>query len=1217
MIDKTRRFPAHEKKINAEIHFRKHLHLTASLYLKHPQLHMQSASNMRVDHSSEPSTSTRACLMKELSTLQKSPSLRDPSMSPSCKFLSIGSLLRKVDRETKEEAFTCQQARVAGDVDSETLKRIARIVNQLNGNIGTVEEGPLKPKVDNEISFNTGGQEMICTRTKRRKGTTSSREDGVEGGSFESERDVLPFSDTTSQSKQRSRGDIGAAQRKRRIKRKRMTYLKLSSMRINKGVLNTGLIAGSQSLQSLKSSPTAHRVVASSSTNEYENFDDSGQNGCTSPWNCSRIHSKDKVVARAPVFQKSGQIELGLAEKNLSSPVVIPEGLKPIKTLDISEIPCSNDSKNLLLLEPATLSDNSSTGEHRVLKEGGVCSEKPPNRGIQSSKKRVLLPCKNMQSSSSLKYAPKFFQDIVGQHLVIQALSNALSRGRIAPMYIFYGPRGTGKTSCAKLFALALNCLSLRIDRPCGSCRLCLAQISGKVSTVKEVNAGSICGVKGIRLLMKDIAWSSSSLYTVCLMDECQSLSSKAWNAFLEGVEAASRKAVFILTTVTLEQLPHAVVSRCQKFLFYKIKEKDIIDRLQMIASQESLGVDIEALKLIASACNGSLRDAEMMLDHISLLGEKVSVPIVQELVGLISELSLVELLDFALSANIVNTVQSLRVLFESGVEPLDLMSQLASLITRILAGGYQPPKKTHTSKFFRRKDLTKEDMQRLRQALRTLSEAEKQVRGSSDRMTWLTAALLQFAPDGSYVATSCSADTSPVHSPIGRNISNTNETPKISKKQDKIKQQHARYTEPGPISPTKGIIMNVSEPSKRSDLNLSHQPLQSSQSSKRNQWSRTFKEDMPYSKAATFTTQLDNNGDEHIRKHLSIDAADLEEVWQRVLDAVHSNSLKCFLQNQGKLVSLSFCGDFGLALLEFHQLEHTSRAQRSRASITHAFQSTLGYRVEVKVHLASCVVEACVEEQLTRQANSGDQVANLGMLQQADLMSGSGKTYSNQIVIEASSRHGQDDVKATGMHQTCKPHKVYGTVPTHIIKSQKNGANERVQIVSVETRRAGGVSTICKNMLCDDKHRHARSKESTHYDFMDSSYKVDKNSRNGCIQSDNGVSLGYVVQQAEGSVEGYSQDLQFDHLNAALSQKLVGLKDLDPVYIAAQEEGRSTMADKLEEENLRVELASGGLLCWKTTHNGRKTVECFQPCSRRSRFLLGLFPCAKYQPSL
>ncbi|XP_021910814.1 protein STICHEL-like, partial [Carica papaya] len=292
--------------------------------------------------------------------------------------------------------------------------------------------------------------------------------------------------------------------------------------------------------------------------------------------------------------------------------------------------------------------------------------------------------------SLSQKYKPMFFEELIGQNIVVQSLMNAVSRGRIAPVYLFQGPRGTGKTSSARIFSAALNCLATEETRPCGYCTECTDFISGKNNYFWEVDGTNKKGIDRVRHLLRNLSVAlppGSSRYKVFVFDECHLLPSKTWLAFLKFLEDPLQRVVFIFITTDIENVPRTIQSRCQKYLFNKIKEGDIAARLRKISSDENLDVESEALDLIALNADGSLRDAETMLDQLSLLGKKITTSLVNELVGVVSDEKLLELLELALSSDTAETVKRARELMDSGIEPIVLMSQLASLIMDIIAG--------------------------------------------------------------------------------------------------------------------------------------------------------------------------------------------------------------------------------------------------------------------------------------------------------------------------------------------------------------------------------------------------------------------------------------------------------------------------------------------------------------------------------------------------
>ena len=237
--------------------------------------------------------------------------------------------------------------------------------------------------------------------------------------------------------------------------------------------------------------------------------------------------------------------------------------------------------------------------------------------------------------SLSQKYRPNTFKDLIGQNMAAESLRNAILRGTIAPLYLFHGPRGTGKTTSAKIFTCAMNCLSIEELRPCGVCNQCTTFRKGQNYDVKEVDASAINDAGSMRFLLKHITLPpSSSRYKVFIVDGCHALASDAWNALLKSMEEPPSYVVFILITEDLEPLPRSAVSQCQKLMFPRIKDADIVFKLQTLAVQEKVEIELEAMQFIANRSDGSFRDAENMLDQLSLLGVKVTLAKVQEMVS-------------------------------------------------------------------------------------------------------------------------------------------------------------------------------------------------------------------------------------------------------------------------------------------------------------------------------------------------------------------------------------------------------------------------------------------------------------------------------------------------------------------------------------------------------------------------------------------------------
>ncbi|KAG6404285.1 hypothetical protein SASPL_136531 [Salvia splendens] len=345
------------------------------------------------------------------------------------------------------------------------------------------------------------------------------------------------------------------------------------------------------------------------------------------------------------------------------------------------------------------------------------------------------------------KFMPKTFGELIGQNRVATSLSDAVSRRQIASLYLFHGPRGTGKTSASRIFAAALNCLCPESTRPCGICKECVLFFSGRSMDAKEVDSVRINKMERCRLLMK-IARIPPVLsrFKVYIIEECHLLQQETWAAILNGLVEICRHVVFIMVTPNLDKLPRCALTKSQIFHFQKVKEVDITSKLGKICAQEALDFDQDALSFIATRSDGSLRDAEMMLDQLSLLGKKITVSLVHEVSGVVSDDELLDLLYLAMSSDASNTVRKARELMGSGVDPLELTSQLASLIMDILARKCPSDGVSETRRKLFGSDNSEDDTRQLSHALKILSQTEKQLRMSNNQMTWLTVALLQLS---------------------------------------------------------------------------------------------------------------------------------------------------------------------------------------------------------------------------------------------------------------------------------------------------------------------------------------------------------------------------------------------------------------------------------------------------------------------------------------
>ena len=272
------------------------------------------------------------------------------------------------------------------------------------------------------------------------------------------------------------------------------------------------------------------------------------------------------------------------------------------------------------------------------------------------------------------KYRPQTFSDLVGQEAIATTLTNALHQQRIAPAYLFTGARGTGKTSSARILAKSLNCLAYEVptEQPCGVCEVCQSIARGSALDVIEIDAASNTGVDNMRELIERSQFAPVQCrYKVYVVDECHMLSTAAFNALLKTLEEPPNRVVFVLATTDPQRVLPTIISRCQRFDFRRIPLMAIVQHLTTIAAKEAISITQEAITLVAQISQGGLRDAESLLDQLSLLEGEVSVDKVWDLVGSVPERDLMDLLEAIAQDNPETLLDSVRRLMDRGREPL------------------------------------------------------------------------------------------------------------------------------------------------------------------------------------------------------------------------------------------------------------------------------------------------------------------------------------------------------------------------------------------------------------------------------------------------------------------------------------------------------------------------------------------------------------------
>ena len=276
------------------------------------------------------------------------------------------------------------------------------------------------------------------------------------------------------------------------------------------------------------------------------------------------------------------------------------------------------------------------------------------------------------------KYRPRVFADVIGQPQVTETLKNELKADRIAHAYLFTGSRGTGKTTCSKILAKAVNCLNPQNGDPCGCCAVCSGIDDGSIMDISEIDAASNNGVDDIRMLRDEADFTpANTKYRVYIIDEVHMLSIGAFNALLKTLEEPPPHVIFILATTEVHKLPATIMSRCQRFDFHRIPPRDIAARLSTVCEQENASVDEDAALLIAGIADGAMRDALSLLDQCMGQSEHITEELVRKTAGLADKSSILLLTDAILEGNAADAVDLINELHQSSKDMARLCYEL------------------------------------------------------------------------------------------------------------------------------------------------------------------------------------------------------------------------------------------------------------------------------------------------------------------------------------------------------------------------------------------------------------------------------------------------------------------------------------------------------------------------------------------------------------
>lgn len=345
--------------------------------------------------------------------------------------------------------------------------------------------------------------------------------------------------------------------------------------------------------------------------------------------------------------------------------------------------------------------------------------------------KKGRFTIKPMTLALYRKYRPKRLGDIIGQEITVEILKNAALENKLAHAYLFYGPKGTGKTTAARIIAKIANCETRmakgatgKSGEPCNECRACLAIDSGQALDVIEIDAASNRGIDEIRDLKEGLRLSPFLLSRkVFIIDEAHMLTREAFNALLKTLEEPPAHAMFILATTEYEKLPATILSRTQKFGFKRVSKADLVKKLKYISDQEKIKADDAALELIAVSADGSFRDAESLLDQLGSNDKTVTLDAVESAIGHATHKKLHEFASIILKKDLPSALAYVSGLHESGQDLAQFNKNLIHYLRRVLSLKMNP---TLISTFGR--ELTNDDILKIKE-LGDLVEVDSHIR--------------------------------------------------------------------------------------------------------------------------------------------------------------------------------------------------------------------------------------------------------------------------------------------------------------------------------------------------------------------------------------------------------------------------------------------------------------------------------------------------------
>ncbi len=332
------------------------------------------------------------------------------------------------------------------------------------------------------------------------------------------------------------------------------------------------------------------------------------------------------------------------------------------------------------------------------------------------------------------KYRPSNFNELMGQDHIVRLLKNSVIENKLAHTYLFTGPRGTGKTSTARIFARTINCENPKDGLPCGECASC-ANFNSSPDIV-EIDAASNTGVDNIRNIIEEVMIAPSSMkYKVYIMDEVHMLSKSAWNAFLKVLEEPPEYVVFILATTDVQNVPITVLSRCQRLDFRRVDRNKIVDNLKMVCKSENINITDDALEEISYLADGGMRDALSILDQLSKASDKIDIDVIKNNYGTVTIDEIMELYNNILHNDIDLLVNNLNNIKLTGIDIKILINKMLDCYVEKAVD-------------MKKRNLSSTAFNQIKKLIETLNEISGKLNYSSNGFLMLELELISFIND-------------------------------------------------------------------------------------------------------------------------------------------------------------------------------------------------------------------------------------------------------------------------------------------------------------------------------------------------------------------------------------------------------------------------------------------------------------------------------------